>query len=399
MLIQFRMKNVLSFKDEAVFDMTAVTAYKELKNHLVSLPDDESLVRVAAVYGANASGKTNFYRGMDIFRTIVIDSMNPKDDVKDSTLKQEYLPYSFEKDMQNLEFSIVLSDDGNEYTYGFEYDAERIVSEWLYVKSYRTNRSSAIIEREAADIELGSSVRRECEKYSSQIPDTGLALTFFSRLNLKTDIFRNLFEMIQGMVIVNNDYFEKKDTVTSYLPDVLRDNKNELLKFLKSIDTEIVDVEQGGRKDEFYTTHIGVDGEKYQLNLYNESSGTIRAILIFIAASYVISMNSVMVVDELNVKLHPLLLKYFIDMFYESGVRAQLVYTTHDTTLMDRRYFRRDQIWFVQKDAYGCSELEAMSDYRVRSDASFERSYLAGVFGGIPKLKNFSMKAGVSGGK
>ena len=102
----------------------------------------------------------------------------------------------------------------------------------------------------------------------------------------------------------------------------------------------------------------------------------------------------VLVKDELNVKLHPLLLKFFIDLFYNNGSMAQLIYTTHDTTLMDKKFFRRDQIWFVQKDELGHSELCALSDFKVRSDASFEKDYLAGVYGGIPFLKEFSLKEG-----
>ena len=101
-----------------------------------------------------------------------------------------------------------------------------------------------------------------------------------------------------------------------------------------------------------------------------------------------------MFVDELNVKLHPLLLKFIIDLFYVDNNQAQLIYTTHDTTLMDKKFFRRDQILFVQKDKYGYSELTALSDFKVRSDASFEKDYLAGVYGGIPNLKEFKIKEG-----
>lgn len=83
-----------------------------------------------------------------------------------------------------------------------------------------------------------------------------------------------------------------------------------------------------------------------------------------------------------NVKRHPLLLKFVINLFYEKGSTAQLIYTIHDTMLLDKKFFRRDQIWFVQKDKFGHSELTALSDFKVRSDASFEKDYLAGVYGG-----------------
>ena len=106
-----------------------------------------------------------------------------------------------------------------------------------------------------------------------------------------------------------------------------------------------------------------------------------------------------MVVDELNIKLHPLLLKFVIDLFKNEKSSAQLIYTTHDTTLLDKKFFRRDQVWFVEKDDYGHSTLKALSDFKIRSDASFEKDYLSGVYGGIPTLLDYTMKAGESDGK
>ena len=116
--------------------------------------------------------------------------------------------------------------------------------------------------------------------------------------------------------------------------------------------------------------------------------------MLFIYARAAILYDKSIFVDELNIKLHPLLLKFIIDLFYENESQAQLIYTTHDTTLLDKKFFRRDQILFVQKDEFGYSELSALSDFKVRSDASFERDYLAGVYGGIPWLKEFSMREG-----
>jgi AAA15 family ATPase/GTPase len=130
------------------------------------------------------------------------------------------------------------------------------------------------------------------------------------------------------------------------------------------------------------------------LNLYDESQGTLKSIVIFIISSSVIQSGGLMVVDELNIKLHPLLLKFVIDLFKNEKSRAQLVYTTHDTTLLDTKFFRRDQVWFVEKDDFGYSKLTALSDFKIRSDASFEKDYLSGVYGGIPTLLNYTMEAG-----
>ncbi len=163
---------------------------------------------------------------------------------------------------------------------------------------------------------------------------------------------------------------------------------------MNAIDAGITDIiyEKDADRISFFTEHKGRNGDDYWLGLGYESDGTLKSIVIYICARAVILQDRILVIDELNAKLHPLLLKFIIDLFYEEGSKAQLIYTTHDTTLLDKKFFRRDQVWFVQKDEYGCSQLAALSDYKVRSDSSFEKDYLAGVYGGIPMLKEFSMK-------
>ena len=191
-----------------------------------------------------------------------------------------------------------------------------------------------------------------------------------------------------------NDFCEDTRILEAFLPQVIDQEKEKLVQFLTAIDTGIKDIAYDDSEKEirFFTFHKGKDGREYPLSLYFESEGTIKSIMLFIYARMAILNDKSIFVDELNIKLHPLLLKFIIDLFYEKDSRAQLIYTTHDTTLMDKKFFRRDQIWFVQKDEYGYSELSALSDFKVRSDASFEKDYLAGVYGGIPFLKEFDMK-------
>ena len=181
-----------------------------------------------------------------------------------------------------------------------------------------------------------------------------------------------------------------------YIVQLNDEEKDKLLDFLEAIDTGIKDIQylKDGDDFKFLTTHLGKDEKRYNISLFDESAGTVKSIIIYMYARVAIVMNASMFIDELNVKLHPLLLKFIVDLFYEQNTTAQLIYTTHDTTLMDKKFFRRDQIWFVQKDEYGYSELSALSDFKVRSDASFEKDYLAGVYGGIPFLKEFDMKEG-----
>ncbi len=396
MIVQFSMRNVLSFKEETVLDLSAIPAYKEHSYNLINLDSGEKLLRVAAIYGANASGKSNLYLGMQMFQNLVMTSMNTVGEIEENALKRFYVPFAFEDETGTSEFQIVLSNDEAEYTYGFEFDGEHIESEWLYKKDYRTNRLSTLIERDNQSVTIGASIRRECDKYKEQISKESLALTFFSKLNLKTSVFRKVFDEIRGMMIVDTGFYENRHIIERLLPDIIDKNKKDLLDFLAAIDTGIKDISYKtiDKKIAFYTSHVGKDKKQHLISLYSESQGTLKSIIIYIFASYVIAKGGAMIVDELNVKLHPLLLKFIVDLFYNKNSKAQLIYTTHDTTLMDKKFFRRDQIWFVQKDDYGYSTLSALSDFKVRSDASFEKDYLSGVYGGIPMLKEFAVKDG-----
>ena len=394
MLVQFKMKNVLSFKEETIFDMTSISAYKEHPSNLIDIDTKEKFLRVAAIYGANASGKSNFVWALQLFRRIVSQSLNNVDDGAESVLKKCSKPFSFEENKGNSEFEIVQILRDEEYQYGFEYNSEKIVMEWLYRKSLKTNRKVTIFERTMQKVNLGVSVRKKCEAYKDQIPPETLLLSFFNKLKLKTDIFKTVYSGITDVLVFMSDDYEDTRFLDALLPKVIDGKKEKLLEFLTAIDIGIKDITYKEKETLFFTFHKGADGELYPLNLYDESEGTIKSIMLFIHAQMAIINDYVLVMDELNVKLHPLLLKFFIDLFYDNNSMAQLIYTTHDTTLMDKKFFRRDQIWFVQKDELGHSELCALSDFKVRSDASFEKDYLAGVYGGIPFLKEFSLKEG-----
>lgn len=396
MLVQFMVKNVLSFKEETILDMTAINAYKEHECNLIDIGTKEKFLRVAAIYGANASGKSNLYLAMSYFQNIIIQSLNNVDNGDNTAISEYYIPFSFEDRNKNSEFQIIEILGQYEYKYGFEYNDKNIVAEWLYRKNLDTNRTSVIFERTTEKVKFGASVGKECELYKEQIPNETLVLSFFNKLKLKTDIYKCVYSGIMDTLVVPTDFCEDTGILETFLPTVIDHEKEKLLEFLSAIDTGIKDITYNIREKEiiFFTSHHGKDDKQYFLDLDSESEGTIKSIMLFIYAQLAISNNCSIFVDELNIKLHPLLLKFIIDLFYNQNSTAQLIYTTHDTTLMDKKFFRRDQIWFVQKDEFGCSELSALSDFKVRSDASFEKDYLAGVYGGIPLLKEFDMKEG-----
>lgn len=198
------------------------------------------------------------------------------------------------------------------------------------------------------------------------------------------------------MLVAKTDSFENPTIIEKFLPNIIDNYKEDLLNFLYAIDVGIKDIvyEENNNEIAFWTTHCDENGNPYYISLYGESEGTLKSIAIFIYARASILNDRIMFVDELNIKLHPLLLKFIIDLFYDKNSKAQLIYTTHDTTLLDKKFFRRDQIWFVEKDKAGRSQLFALSDFKIRADASFEKDYLAGVYGGIPLLKDYKMKEG-----
>ena len=396
MLVQFMVKNVLSFKEETVLDMTAIKAYKEHECNLIDIGMKEKFLRVAAIYGANASGKSNLYMAMSLFQRIIMESLNNVGEGEKNAIDRYYVPFSFEKTEENSEFQIVEIYGGYEYKYGFEYNAECIVTEWMYRKNLETNRTVTILERTTNNVKFGASVKKECELYKEQIPSETLALSFFNKLKLRTEVFTSVYSAIMSTLVVPTNFCEDTDILEELLPQVIDRDKEKLVEFLSAIDTGIQDIfyDDSEKNMKFYTFHKGKDGEEYPLSLYFESEGTIKSIMLFIYARLAVLNGGSIFVDELNIKLHPLLLKFIIDLFYDENSLAQLIYTTHDTTLMDKKFFRRDQIWFVQKDEFGYSELSALSDFKIRSDASFEKDYLAGVYGGIPYIKDFDLKEG-----
>lgn len=394
MLVQFMLKNVLSFKDETIIDMTAINAYKEHDSNLIDCGMKEKFLRVAAIYGANASGKSNLYLAMSYFQRIIEESFNNVSDKRSIAIRKFYMPFLFEDKPENSEYQIVVIYGNYEYRYGFEYNDKRIAAEWLYRKNLESNRTAIIFERAAEKVEFGASVRKECEIYKEQIPTETLVLSFFNKLKLKNNVFKIVYENIMDILVVPADFWENTEIIEEFLPRVIDNEKESLIEFLTAIDTGIRDISYDDTEKEikFTTVHKGKDGADYSLGLFFESEGTIKSIVLFIYARIAILNDKSIFVDELNVKLHPLLLKFIIDLFYTERSMAQLIYTTHDTTLMDKKFFRRDQIWFVQKDEFGYSELLALSDFKVRSDASFEKDYLAGVYGGIPLLKDYDMR-------
>lgn len=403
MLVRFRFKNYGPFRDEAVFDMRAVRAYKEHSHNLIVNFGKDSYLKVAAIYGANASGKTSFVGAYKRFLNIVKwsfsknDKDRKTDSDKNSFLLSEYKPFLFDTSFANedTEFEGVFIDGSTEYRYGFSYNGQRINHEWLYKKAIETNRSAKILERNSGEIVLGSTVK-SCEKYLSDIDDDVLALSFFSSLKLRTHVFKDVFFSIAAFLPVSGNFVENPERLMkSYFEkDFSEEEKPQFLSFLNAVDIDIknVEVKKSEHATAVYTFHAGNDGSLVKVPIEIESGGTKKAIAIYSLLRIAINSNLGIIIDELNNQLHPLLVKYIVDLFSCESSEAQLIYTTHDTTLLNNRFMRRDQIWFTEKDTTGASSLYSLADFKIRNDVSYEKEYLSGIFGAIPSFEDFSFE-------
>lgn len=400
MLVQFTVKNFMSFKNENILDWSAVNAYKEHSDNLIFVSNKEKFLKVMSIYGANASGKSNILMAFRFFRKIIRDSFSNANNESfeeinsNSILKKYYQPYAFCKEKEDTEFELIFIIGDKEYQYGYCYNDQCINYEWLYQTSLETNRKKIIFERSSDNIELGSSIKKECQKYINEIDNDVLVLSFFNRLKLKNKLFNDVYNSIIKVLVFCDEF---DDMYSHLLVDILitfiDNEKDNLLQYLEAIESGISDIKYRKDKDKvsIYTYHKGLDNNEYKLDIDNESAGTVKSLALYALIKVVIASGQALFFDELNIKLHPLLLKFIIDMFNNSSTGAQLIYTTHDVTLLSNKFFRRDQIWFTQKDQYGISKLYSFAEFKIRNDASFEKDYLGGVYGGIPYLKDFEI--------
>lgn len=400
MLVQFTVKNFMSFKNENILDWSAVNAYKEHSDNLIFISNKEKFLKVMSIYGANASGKSNILMAFRFFRKIIRDSFSNANNESfeeinsNSILRKYYQPYAFCKEKEDTEFELIFIIGDKEYQYGYCYNDQCINYEWLYQTSLETNRKKIIFERNSDNIELGSSIKKECQKYINEIDNDVLVLSFFNRLKLKNKLFNDVYNSIIKVLVFCDEF---DDMYSHLLADILitfiDNEKDNLLQYLEAIESGISDIKYRKDKDKvsIYTYHKGLDNNEYKLDIDNESAGTVKSLALYVLIKVVIASGQALFFDELNIKLHPLLLKFIIDMFNNSSTGAQLIYTTHDVTLLSNKFFRRDQIWFTQKDQYGISKLYSLAEFKIRNDASFEKDYLGGVYGGIPYLKDFEI--------
>ena len=408
MLIRFSFKNFKSFKNENCLDMEA-TSLKEHEYNVAKTENGEYL-KVSAIYGANASGKTNVLQAFDYMKKRILVSDDSK---KNSPIDEENI-YSFMINNDPIALEVeILAKNNKIYKYGFEVLKDTIISEWLFEK--RVNKFYAIFERNNNNVQI-MKVKNKLFDLTN-VDDTSLFLKSYRSIDKSNEDFSNVYDwFVNSMYLdLGNPNFERFINNRVSLKILSDENyKKELLKFIKTFDSGIEGikttpdsleaVKSNNGIIDIEVIHRGENGELKALPFYLESNGTRKMFHLFDFFMDALKNGMVLFVDELDAKLHPLLTRYIINLFHNSQTNignGQLIYSTHDTVNLNKETFRRDEIWFAEKDKDGISEIYALSDYileddknagkKVRNDATYNKDYLTGRYGAIPVLEEFDI--------
>ena len=398
MLCQFTVKNFKSIRDEVTFDMQAA-AISEHEDRIIKDADGELYLPVSAVYGPNGGGKSNV---LEALYSLVMKVLRPlyaagSDEIFAIKMKKQVIePFAFDPEMikEPTEFELFFRTELAEYRYELNVKKEKIVYERLDRIKLETGRKSALFERNKDEIALKGAFARL--KTSDELSDSLPLISYLGITYKKNEVVRDVLDWFnEGICILNygNPMQELRMAVSKS-----EDVKKLMLQMIQEMDLDIVDFrveEKENERIEVFTKHI-VDEYEAELNLFAESSGTKKlfGLLPFVAKSLL--QGATLVIDELDAKIHPVLLKYLIMTFSnmeKNKKGAQLIFTSHDLSTMNSDIFRRDEIWFVAKGRRQNSKLYSLVEFKdkkgqsVRKDAKFDKQYLEGKYGADPYLR------------
>jgi len=422
MIVQFSVANYKSFKDETVLSFVGSNTTKEHEPENVFNWKNYKLLKSNAIYGANASGKSNLIDAMSKMKRIVLTSFQNALSEKLNSIQP------FKLNVNTLSgasfFELVFVQNEKQYRYGFEISGEKIISEWLFHVPNKIE--SALFTREGSEITINKTQFKEGSKLDVKTRNNVLFLSVCSQFNGKiSDKVIKWFKNIRFISGINDDSYRRYTT-----KKMKNDKKFNLWlnKFISFLDISKLSVE-----DKLIETinidELDIPDEKKELktalkalnalqekektvarlkswhNIFNdsnilngtttfdfhkeESKGTQKLIYI-LGPIYDALVNSrILIIDELDSRLHTLLSKSLISLFHKFNKKnAQFAFVLHDTNILKTELFRRDQLWFVEKNQFGASDIYSLHDYgKVRKDAKFEQSYLKGLYGAVPQFE------------
>ncbi|MBF0263502.1 MAG: ATP-binding protein [Magnetococcales bacterium] len=431
MLLRFIVENLFCFAEETTFSMVATKDDALPKQVMPGLGDRYRVLRTAALYGANAHGKSKLLEAMKWAQKLIVDGTR-------TNKKIPVQPFRLDPELRNkpsrIEFTILV--EGVEYTYGFVVDAERIHEEWLFsrpnareVKWFervtdakletRIEVGPALARKGSKDREfveflirglranqlfLTEGVERNFKKFEAvydwfekklHIVSPDGSLLPIAHFLYKSDEFCRAVSEFIGMadtgiaeIGIKRKISEVLD-VMSKVPDRIRADLEKHLEKGAVLSDETgmsaLFTDQDGLSElVLVAKHQSLDGTLVDFEIKDESSGTRRLLQLLPILFGGLVQEKIFIVDELDRTLHPALSRFFIESFVNNTIKRQLVITTHETSLLDLNLLRRDEIWFVEKDPQGKAQVYPLSSFKVRPDLRLERGYLQGRFGAIP---------------
>lgn len=409
MLIEFRVKNFLCFKEEAVLSMVASP---KLKTNPESTFEHQAfsgykLLKSCAVYGPNASGKTNLFRALKFMKSFIINSF------KELQVGEEIdvIPFllSLKTSREPSFFEATIIQDDIRFRYGFEVNSKEVLKEWLYYVPNK--REVPLFTREKDKYYVSNKFKRRKVVVESTRKN---ALFLSADAQFNGYFSSRVIECFTSIAVIELNRMDFFGKVSMELLN--SQNKKEIVDFLKTADLGIrdiqvtnneIDLKEVAEKDlndvalkclnnqvDFKYSQYSDDNEfiglKELSNKY-ESQGSLK---LFNIAWYILAAlkcGFVIIIDELDSSLHSKITSAIIELFnsYENNNNAQLIFNTHNPFTMAN--LRKDQIWFTEKDEYGASTLFSLLDFKkLRQDASFIKNYMMGVFGAVPHLGDFT---------
>ena len=398
MLCQFTVKNFKSIRDEMTFDMQAA-AISEHEDRVIKDRDGEIYLPVSAIYGPNGGGKSNVLEALHILTAKVLRPLYATDDNNDRPFQMRKIliePFAFgEKEKEApTEFELFFRTKTAEYRYILTVKKDIVLYERLDRVKFDTGRRSALFERSSEGIGLKGEFARL--KISDELSETLTLLSYLGITHKKNEVVNDVLNWFEyGIDFLNyGNPIQELSMAIATSEEV----KTLFLEMIQEMDLDIANFRVEEKEDErieVYTKHI-VDDCEFELKLSEESSGTKKlfGLLPFIANSLV--SGTTLVIDELDAKIHPVLLRRIIMMFNDMKINqhgAQLIFTSHDLSTMNSEVFRRDEIWFVAKGNRQNSKLYSLVEFKnekgesVRKDAKFDKQYLEGKYGADPYLR------------
>jgi len=423
MLIDFKVKNYRSIKEEQNLSMVSSKQKEHLETHTFesSDPSHIRLLKTSAIYGANAAGKSNIIKALQAMQEMVIYSAS-KYQRGDKLPVKPFLFDALSKD-EPTEFEVIFVAEGVRYQYGFSATEDRIVEEWLFAspKSRAQSWFARALKEETLEAsyewQFGDKFTGKKQLWQESTRDNALFLS--TAVHLNSDQLKPVFDWFDKTLrITGVGGWDPKFTMKLCQED---NYKNEVLNFLRTADMDIEDIEiedntfdikrdpisQLSRTMKHLSTnanlinvkmwHKDSAGNKVALDLKDESDGTQKLFAFIGPWLDSLEKGHVLFIDELHDNFHPLMVKFLVDLFHSNVTNksnAQLIFTTHETSILSQDVFRRDQIWFCEKENKS-TKLYSLVEFKPRKGVTdLEKGYLSGRYGALPFFKSISMTMG-----